>query len=317
MTLQTNMARLRFSHPQIIALTLFFSGILSTVSAQEVSPGGGDSVQQPAATKTEDKTDAATTSENSSPKTTSVGMSRRVEQVVIPGPKLEAKPVTSDSPLVLRIANVYPHGSDFRYDLEFYALDPGEYDLVKFLKRADGQPIETDVKIMVTVEPILPPGQVEPSKLPAPSIPALGGYQLMLIAAGIVWVLGLLALIFAGRSKSQSAAQQAAKPVSLAERLEPTVAAAVEGRLSREKCADLEMMLVAYWRKRLQLENKPAANVILELKDHDEAGPLLRQLERWLHEPDNSQDVNVAELLKPYEKIPASDLEPQTEGAIS
>ena len=40
-----------------------------------------------------------------------------------------------------------------------------------------------------------------------------------------------------------------------------------------------------------------------------EAGALLRELEKWLHKPGPAQDVDVAELLKPYEKLPAEERE--------
>ncbi len=73
--------------------------------------------------------------------------------------------------------------------------------------------------------------------------------------------------------------------------------------------AELEMMLVAFWRKKLQLEDRDAAAVIPELRRHEEAGPLLSQLEVWLHRPATGDEVNVEELLNPYRSLPSDALE--------
>jgi hypothetical protein len=45
------------------------------------------------------------------------------------------------------------------------------------------------------------------------------------------------------------------------------------------------------------------------LRSHPEAGALLGQLELWLHRPGDVGEVNVAELLKPYQNLPADALE--------
>src|SRR4051794_9180053 len=74
-------------------------------------------------------------------RSSTVGMPARIEQVVLPGPELEVKPrENSRDPIVLRITNVYPHGTAFRYDLVYYGLDPGEHDLSTYLRRKDGSP---------------------------------------------------------------------------------------------------------------------------------------------------------------------------------
>ena len=40
-----------------------------------------------------------------------VGISGKIEQLVLPGPELEAKPIEDDTvPVVLRVTAVYPHG---------------------------------------------------------------------------------------------------------------------------------------------------------------------------------------------------------------
>src|SRR6516162_7818337 len=59
-----------------------------------------------------------------------VGMPAKIEQLVLPGPELEAKPIEDRrAPLVLRVVESYAHGSAFRYDIVYYGLEPGAYDL--------------------------------------------------------------------------------------------------------------------------------------------------------------------------------------------
>ena len=55
-----------------------------------------------------------------------------------PGAGGRSRSTSARRPVVVRIADVYPHGSAFRYDLVYYGLEPGDYDLTEFLRRKDG-----------------------------------------------------------------------------------------------------------------------------------------------------------------------------------
>jgi len=240
---------------------------------------------------------------------TTVGMPARIEALVLPGGELEATPVDSKSPIVLRIERTYPHGSEFRYDLEYTGLDPGEYDLAKFLHRKDASSTEDLPSIPVTVRSVLPAGQVKPHAPRTREAPDVGGYRRALIATGVVWIAVLVALLWIGRRRRQ--AEDAARPRvrTLAERLHPLVVSALEGRLSRSERSQLELGLVAYWRKKLGWEDRRPAEALVELREHAEAGPLLRSLEDWLHRPSRPEPVDVAALLAPYRDLPADALE--------
>jgi hypothetical protein len=241
-----------------------------------------------------------------------VGMPARLEQVVLPGPELEVKPIEDRrAPLVVRIAAVYPHGTDFRYDLVYYGLEPGRYDLRDSLRRKDGAALKDIPPLPVLVEPVLPPGQIEPHRPPLESSPWLGGYRWLAIAGGLVWFAGLLAIMLGGRRKRTRAEAVAARPLTLADRLQPLVNAAMAGTLGRGQEAELERLLIGYWRKRLVLERVEPARLIALLREHDQAGPLLRRLEDWLHRPpgEAAEPVDVAALLEPYRSIPADEPE--------
>jgi hypothetical protein len=232
-------------------------------------------------------------------KQTNIGISGHVQQIVLPGPELEAVPLDAKSPLVLRVLATYPHGTDFRYDLEYYALEAGHYDLAKYLKHKDGTPITGLPEIPVDVEALLPAGQVQPNPLEQTALPHLGGYQKTMIVLGVVWVVGLLAILFLGRRRAQ-AARERVRPRTLAEELRPLVEDALAGKLSRSDRARLELRLVEYWRRKLALVDHSPQTLIVELRAHPEAGALLRSLEDWLHRPDPPAQVDLAQLLAPY-----------------
>lgn len=242
----------------------------------------------------------------------SVGVPVDVRNVVWSGSELEVAPVELATPIVLRITDVRPHGDALRYDLVVYGLDPGEYDLADFVRRSDGSATLELEPVPFTVASILPPGQVEPNPLQAGEAPVVGGYTRLLWIAGGLWCLGLAAILFVGRRRRAHAAA-ARRPASLADRLRPLVEQALAGRLSREDRAALELTLIAAWRQRLDLGRLGTAEALAKLKRHDEAGPLLRSLEHWLHRPDGpggpdrarAGDVDLARLLEPYRNLPA------------
>ena len=233
-----------------------------------------------------------------------------IEQVVLPGSELEPVAVTDKTLVVIRIDAIYPHGSAFRYDLVCYGLEPGEYNLCDFLKRKDGSSKDDLPPLPFLVESRLPAGQIEPHGLSFASLPWLGGYRLLMILAGVVWLAGLVWLVYPRRKKLAADAPDAvAAPVSLADRLRPLVIEAVAGRLAPARLAELERALVSYWRRRLNLESLTPVEALSQLRAHPEASPLVTQLENWLHRPAGDRPVDVALLLEPYRNIAPDALE--------
>jgi hypothetical protein len=192
--------------------------------------------------------------------------------------------------------------------LTYYGLEPGNYDLRSALQRKDGSPTTDVPEVKVTVKALLPPGQILPNDIPAKANPYFGGYRLALVAAGILWLLGLLAIIFIGRKK-KAEEMEMQHSLSLADRLRPLVEQGMAGKLSLEQRADLERALLGYWKKRLQLDNEKPATAFQQLRQHADAGPLLSQLEKWLHKPGVQDQVDVGTLLKPYQNLPADALQ--------
>ena len=245
----------------------------------------------------------------------SVGMPARLQEVVLPGSELEVDAPDPKSALVLRILRVSPHGSAFRYDFEYVGLEPGKYDLRDALRRRDGTPLvrsELDASaadalppIPVEVASVLPGGIVKPHPPAAAPLPSLGGYAKTMIAFGVIWLAGLGLILFGWRKRRMALAAASYKPRTLAERLRPLVESALAGRLSREERAQLESGLMAYWRRKLNLEHERPAQTLALLREHAQAGPLLTSLEAWLHMPVPPNEVDLATLLAPYRDLPA------------
>ncbi len=248
--------------------------------------------------------------------TTTVGVPARIAELVLPAPALEVAPADAGSPIVLRILARSPHGTAFRYDLEFYALDPGEFDLARWLRPVDGSQASALQPIPVSVRSVLPAGQVLPHEPAAGRVPGFGGYRSLLIAGGVAWVLGLAAILFAGRSRRRAEEAARTRPRTLAERLRPLVERARAGELSRRERAQLELSLLAWWRRRLELEQRRPEEALALLHAHPEAGPLLRSLEDWLHRPDPSAKVDIAALLEPYRNLPPDELEGELDRSL-
>jgi len=230
-----------------------------------------------------------------------VGMEGRLE-VTLEGPPLEARPVSERSRLILRIAATQPHGTATRYDLRYMGLEPGAYDLREYLLQPDGRSATNLAPLRVVVAGLLP--KDHDGWLAAyqrRSVGRLGGYRLLMFGAGGLWCAGLLVWLWRRwRRRPQPAPPPEAPAPSWADRLRPLVAAAAAGRLSTDGQAQLERLLVAHWRERLDLQTMTAMEALEQLRKHPEAGPLLSELERWLHHPQGASTAEVERWLEPY-----------------
>jgi hypothetical protein len=244
-----------------------------------------------------------------------VGMLGRIDQVVLPGSELEVKPLQDPrAPIVLRVAAVFPHGDAYRYDLVYYGLEAGTFDLRDYLRRKDGSPVADLSPLTVAIRSSLPPGQILPHKLEAFPPTWFGSYRMAMLAGGIAWLLGLVAILIVGRRRSAAAMPNVDAPVNLADRLRPLVEQGLAGTLTRCQRAELERTLLAFWRRRLHLEDQKPAEAMSHLRAHPDAGQLLNHLDTWLHKPGTTAGVDLERLLRPYQNVAANSEEPISRG---
>jgi hypothetical protein len=227
----------------------------------------------------------------------------------LPAADYQAKPLDDRTELILRIEKVEPiGGGQSRYHFHFIGLEPGAYALADYLIRPDGSRPDEIGEVRLQVQAMLPEehdGQLNPH-LPRP-FPFIGGYRAMLIVLAVTWVGGLVAFRLVGRKRTQLVPIAPAEPEpGFAERLRPLVEAAATGQLSIEGQANLERLLMGYWRERLSLPEMRMAEALGRLKQHAEAGALLRAVERWLHQPGAVGASEIKTLLQPYRNLSAN-----------
>jgi hypothetical protein len=238
-----------------------------------------------------------------------VGMRAYIEQLVLPGSELAIGALQREDSVALRIVKVWPHGSTFRYDLEWTGLEPGTYDLRKWLVRKDGSAASDLPPIPVEVTGVLAASVREPSEPDPVPAPDLGGYSTLQIVFFVLWGLGLLAILFVGRKRKARPVAPPAAP-TLADRLRPLVEAVAQNRADTAAKAELERTLVSFWRLRLGLRDERAYEAIAAIRRHAEAGELLRTVELWLHAPEPPKDLDLNRLLAPYRHVTADSLQP-------
>ena len=247
---------------------------------------------------------AAGQERNFEPTSVAIGIEGQ-RMIVLPGDKYEAAPVGDKSKLILRIQDVFPHGNANRYDLRYFGFVPGEYDLVQYLRTADGNTPTNLPQINVIIHGILPEehdGKLIENDGSDLKIP--GSYTAWLIGIGVVWALVAWPLFFAEHSKDKVLDEmEEDKGQDLTERLRPLVEQAAAGTLDTEGRARLERMIFSYWREQIDLPKQvDPAELHHQLKQHHEAGPLIRGLEDWLHRPPGTAAVDIATLLETYRK---------------
>ena len=236
-----------------------------------------------------------------------IGIEGRVT-LALPQADYRPRPLDDRTALILRNESISPLTNGlFRYEFYYMGLEPGPYNLADYLVRADGSRPDEIGNVRIQVRALLPEDHDGQLNAYIPRLfPWIGGYRVFLGALAVAWTGGIAAFIFAGRRRRPVVAPVVVTPrPSLAERLRPLVEAAAAGKLTTDGKAQLERLLMGYWREKLGLPELRMAEALLRLKQHAEAGALLRALERWLHRPGGASQEEVTLLLEPYRRIPA------------
>lgn len=230
-------------------------------------------------------------------------------QITLDRGDFQPKPLDDRTPLILRVEAVKPKSEGkFTYDFHYIGFEPGSYKLADYLIHPDGTPATEIGDLPVSVRSILPPdydGAL--NRYVRRPFPWFGGYRMMLAGLAALWVLGLLAFIWLGRRKKSVIVEETPPPSpSYADRMRPYVEAAAAGNLSSTGQAELERLMIGFWREKLALTEQRMADTLAAMKRHAEAGSLLRALEHWLHRPGGVSHEEVDSLLVPYRQSPTS-----------
>jgi hypothetical protein len=235
-----------------------------------------------------------------------VGMPVVIKDLILPGTELEATSQTDDlAPVVLRVINVFPHGTQFRYELEYYGMVPGTFDLKNFLQRKDASTTADLPAIPVEIISVSAPGQLIPRDPSTKRTAWFHYYQLILCAAIILWTITFWSILKIGRRKKAAQELPPEFPSSI-DHLTHYAQQMEKHDLNAQERAEVERLVYAAWREKLGLQETHSNTAVMELKQNAVAGHAIRKLEAWLHAPQTTPiDLNqiIAELYH-YENVP-------------
>ncbi len=238
--------------------------------------------------------------------------------IALPRADYQPLPLDDRTELILRIDKITAlAGNQHRYDFFYMGLEPGAYKLADYLIRPDGSRPDELGDLRLHVRSMLPEDHDGKLNTYVPRLfPSIGGYRAFLGLLAGLWVGSLVLYFFLTRKKQViESVAFTPPPPSFAERLRPLVEEAAAGKLNVEGQANLERLLMGYWREKLNLRPMRMAEALAQLKAHREAGELLHALERWLHRPGVVSTQEVGSLLQPYRQLPAPT--PPAEGGLS
>ncbi|MEK6249886.1 MAG: hypothetical protein N2C12_17000 [Planctomycetales bacterium] len=215
---------------------------------------------------------------------------------------LQVKDLPPDSPILLRITERVFENHEFIYEIHYVAEYAKDYDLRHYLILPDGSPprgLRPQKVIVTEMLDASHKGQVWEMKNDPVEEPVR--YKLLLVLVATIWLVPLLWLFLNWIFRpSKEPPVDDTENLTLADQLRPLVEAAVEGSISHEQQARLELLLIGYWRERLGLGDCQVTEALGRMRSDPQAGELLGQLETWLHCPPGSETVDVAKLLEPY-----------------
>lgn len=225
------------------------------------------------------------------------------------GPLLQADPQQDlDAPMLLRLERSSTDATT--YTARFIGSVVGDYDLRSLIQYTDGSPANDLDPIMVRIISELPAGlETDLYEAADPDVELTGGYKRNAIIFVLAW-LAIPAILIARKMLKPTAVEEtvaATPPPTLAEQLRPLVEAVTNRQLSIREQGRLELLLYHYWQQRLDLHPTDMAQCITQIRNHPEAGELLRLVESWLHRPEGiaHKPDQLDALLEPYRSAPA------------
>ncbi|MEW4452036.1 hypothetical protein AB1L30_05060 [Bremerella sp. JC817] len=214
-----------------------------------------------------------------------VGIPSVLRDVEIPGPLLETRPIeNSMTPVVVRVLAAKRADQGFRYDFEYYALEPGQHNLIDYLTPAEGEPLAEPSELWVQVTSELTENQsLSLQGILFRATSWFRTYTVLFWMAVIGWIAGLVWILRVGKKKEAPAVapQQIQTPWA---RLQEKIGHKPIEELTGSEKAEIERLVYTIW-YRLKGSDQSASEAFVALKQDPDAGPMLLKLEQWLHVP--------------------------------
>jgi len=226
-----------------------------------------------------------------------VGLVKRVKKT-FPGERLIAAKVDDKSDAMVRIISTKKSANGFTYDLEFIGLEPGKYNLIKYLRTASkNEPVNLP-EHMIDIETSLPKefsGELLDFQKSASTLTPW--YKKLNYLLFVVWLLLLPIIILYGRKRKKVVEEVVVKEKTINEKIIELLSS-LEGKSSKELWQKIEGLIFQHWCKKKSLQDLPMHEAISKLKADSEAGPFILKLEEGLHSKEFRDEKDVASLIK-------------------
>jgi hypothetical protein len=221
------------------------------------------------------------------------------------GPELIVQPYRFGVPVNLRIARVIENDGLRTYDIRYMLNTAGEFDICKYLAAKDGSQL-TDLPAFK----VLGLGHLSQNmdqriqEVETMGIDIWHYYYECIAAVITLWLIWLLLLIFYGREKPELP-EEAVPVETFYDVLSAYLAKLEDKTLDDKGKAQLEMLLINWWREQLGYGDLEMHEVVRRIGRDSSAAPAFHAIQQWLHNPRNS--VGTDELLaslRPYSVKP-------------
>ncbi len=179
---------------------------------------------------------------------------------------------------------------------------PGQFDVTEYLVATTGDPIDDLPSFPVRgVTRLTKDMETRIREIEDVEINIGHWYYESLVALGGVWAAWLVGLIFLGRNRPQSQMTvERFTPPTLRERIEQYLGQLTDQELDVQQRAELEVLLIQYWREQRSLSQRLAESCRC-LQADPQFGAAYAALQVWLHAPASNEAMarRVQQLCQP------------------
>ena len=222
--------------------------------------------------------------------------------------------------VLVRISDVKEYApGEFEYTIAYIPNKAGTFDLKDSLLELKKYPDAVVPSHKFTAHFILSDKEKLDTNLSSSynlNEPNFGNYWLYAKLFAAFWFTGLIFIILYKRKFKTKVklVKRNIQSQSLADQLKRFIKIALDNKATVSDKAKLDVLIVHYWRKQLNIENKTMQESLDIIKKDPKAGELILQVEKWLHSPTKASEEEISNLLAPYKNAPAvSDLQLQGE----
>lgn len=229
-----------------------------------------------------------------------------------------------DAAVLVRLERRANDQQESHYTLRFFGTVAGDYDLSRMVVERDGSVLsagDSFPPMMVRIVSELPPGRgTNLYEIDDPILRAPSGYRAALVLFALLWVAAPMVWAVQRLRSRRPEPEVAISPTpTLADQMRPLVQRASQGELTIAEQSRLELMVYAFWQRRLELPES-LIDALPIMRRHDKAGGLLRSLEAWIHnDAGSSVDADpdtIRAMLEPYQTCSIAEVDSTSDNAM-